>query len=60
MSNERVELLKKKSNRILKTLSWAIDAYCNRELSDEEFDELFKILDKDYAEVREGLNLYKK
>ena len=52
---ERAELLEKKGKRILKSLSWAIDAYCNGELSDEEFDALFKILDEDYAEVREGL-----
>ena len=52
---ERAELLEKKGKRILKSLNWAIDAYCNRELSDEEFDALFKILDEDYAEVREGL-----
>ena len=55
MSNERVESLEEKGKRILKSLSWAIDAYCKRELSDEEFDALFKILDEDYAEVREGL-----
>ena len=52
---ERAELLEKKGKRILKSLNWAIDAYCNRELSDEEFDALFKILYEDYAEVREGL-----
>ena len=52
---ERAELLEKKGKRILKSLNWAIDAYCNRELSEEEFDALFKILYEDYAEVREGL-----
>ena len=40
---ERAELLEKKGKRILKSLNWAIDAYCNRELSDEEFDALFKM-----------------
>ena len=58
MSFERMQLLKKKSNRILKTLSWTIDAYCKRELSDEEFDALFKILDENHTEVREELNRY--
>ena len=58
MSFERMQLLKKKSNRILKTLSWTIDAYCKRELSDEEFDALFKILDENHTEVREELNQY--
>ena len=52
---ERAELLEKKGKRILKSLNWAIDAYCNRELSDEEFDALFKILYEDFTKVREGL-----
>ena len=55
---ERAELLEKKGKRILKSLSWAIDAYCNRELSDEEFDALFKILYEDFTKVREELNQY--
>ena len=55
---ERAELLEKKGKRILKSLSWAIDAYCNRELSDEEFNALLKILVDDFTKVREELNQY--
>ena len=55
MSFERVDLIKMKGERILKSLNWAIDAYCRRELSDEEFDELWKILDNEFADVRDEL-----
>ena len=55
---ERAELLEKKGKRILKSLNWAINAYCKKELSDEEFNALLKILDDDFTKVREELNQY--
>ena len=55
MSLERVNLLKMKGERVLKALNWTIDAYCRRELSDEEFDEIWGILDNEFAEVRDVL-----
>ena len=54
----REDSLKMKGERVLKALSWTIDAYCRRELSDEEFDELWKILDNEFADVR--AELYKR
>ena len=53
---ERVDLLKMKRERILKSLNWAIIAYYKKELSYEEFNALLKILDEDFAKVREELN----
>ena len=58
MSFEKVDLLKMKRERILKSLNWAINAYYKKELSDEEFNALLKILDDDFTKVREELNQY--
>ena len=55
---ERVDLLKMKRERILKSLNWAISAYYKKELSEEEFITLLKILDDDFTKVREELNRY--
>ena len=52
---ERLELLGKKRERILKTLNWAIDAYYKKELSDEEVNALLKNLNDDITKVREEL-----
>ena len=58
MSLERVELLKKEGERISKSLNWAVIAHHNKELSDEEFRSLLKILHDDSIKVREALNQY--
>ena len=58
MSFERVDLLKMKRERILKSLNWAISAYYNKELSDEEFKALLKILYEDSTKIREQLNQF--
>ena len=58
MSFERVDLLNKEGERILRSLNWAVSAYYNKELTEEEFKALLKILYEDSAKVREELNQY--
>ena len=58
MSFERVDLLKMKKESIIKSVERAVSANLKKELSDESFVTLLKILDDKYTEISEELNRY--
>ena len=58
MTLERVELLKMKKESIIKSVERAVSANLKKELSDESFVTLLKILDDKYTEISEELDRY--